>query len=102
MILAGGKIYPTEKQNEILASLETEIGRTLLRARLSSETVVEAFDRLSKKICEGVFDELIASMDIDGAEAYVQLAVKLLSRENILHKLQTELGETPCKTSPPR
>lgn len=101
MILAKGQIYPSEKQDEILSALRRNINDTLLTKKLSQETVIAAFDNLSRKISEGRFDRLIASIGIEGAEKYAQLAAKMLSRENIEHKIQTELGTTPDKTSPP-
>ncbi len=101
MILAKGKIFPSEKQDEILSVLETDINDTLLTKKLLQETVIAAFDNLSRKISEGRFDKLITSIGIEGAEKYAQIAAKMLSRENIEHKIQTELGTTPDKTSPP-
>ena len=101
MILARGRVFSSEKQNEILSSLETELNETLLRGALPQELVVNAFDTLAKRIAAGEFDSLIASLGIEHARHYTQLAAKMLSRENIMHKLKTELGGIADKTSPP-
>lgn len=101
MILANGRLYPSEQQNELLSSLEQKLNRTLENGSLSAEAVIAAFDRLSRRIVDGEFDLLISSLGAEGAERYAELAAKLLSRENIEHKIRTELPELPESTSPP-
>lgn len=104
MILAGGKVYPSEKQDGILDSLEEEINDTRMRKTLDMELVIEAFDKLSCKISNGEFDALIRGMNVENAGDYIDLAAKLLRREHIEYKIRTELGRdffTPKNTQPP-
>ena len=92
MIIAQGKIYDSALQNEILAGLENEINHTLAHKTLPKEKVINAVSALSRRIAAGEFDKQIAELPIDGAGQYKELAIKLLSRENIQFKLRTELG----------
>ena len=104
MIIAKGRLFETKEQDKILATLEEEINITLATKALAPETVINAVDKLCDKVKNGDFDELIASLPIDGAEHYKQIALKMLSRESIEYKLKTELGEdffTSFETSPP-
>lgn len=95
MILAHGKIYPSDAQDELLASLEHQINRTLEKGELKTETVIRAIDTLAGRIASGEFDPLIDSFAIDGAHGYAAQAAQLLSRENIEYKLKCELGSLP-------
>ena len=104
MILAKGKIYDSKQQDLILSNLESEINETRLIKSLSLPKVVAAVDRLGSLVDDGVFDEQIASLNIDGAERYIERVVLALKRENIEYKLKTELGENffdEYRTEPP-
>ena len=46
MILAGGRILDTDRQEELLDTLEDRINRTREQGELSPQTVIEAADRL--------------------------------------------------------
>ena len=92
MIIANGKLYDTSMQNTILENLGSEICKTLAQKTLSAETVVNAVDALNTKLKHGNFNKLIDSLPIDGVQRYKEMAIKMLSRENIEFKLKTELG----------
>ena len=95
MIFANGKILPTSEQNRVLNELEDRINETRAKEPLKTETVVNAIDALSRRIECGDFNDLIASLEIDNIDFYVAQAIKLLKRESIEYKLQTELGREP-------
>ncbi len=92
MILANGKRWESSMQSEILAGLEAKLNATLAGPPLEAETVVAAIDELGKRVAAGEFDERIAALQIDGAEQYKELAVRLLRRDNLEFMLRTELG----------
>lgn len=93
MILANGRQYETAMQDELLAGLEDRLNATLAGPRLEPETVIAAIDRLGRRVEAGVFDKQIAALQIDGAEQYREMAVRLLRRDNLEFMLRTELGE---------
>lgn len=92
MILANGKQYESSMQSEILAGLEAKLNATLAGPPLEPETVIAAIDALGRRVAAGEFDEKIAALQIDGAEQYKELAVRLLRRDSLEFKLRTELG----------
>ena len=92
MILANGKRWESSMQSEILAGLEAKLNATLAGPPLEAETVVAAIDELGKRVAAGEFDERISALQIDGAEQYKELAVRLLRRDNLEFMLRTELG----------
>ena len=104
MIIAKGKIYDSKQQDEILGNVENEITETLSSKSIDTETVISAVEKLCCKLKNGDFDDIINSLPIDGIDEYKKLAIRMLSRENIMLKLKTELGEDYLKTletSPP-
>ncbi len=92
MILAGGKQYETSMQSQLLAGLEDRLNATLAGPGLEPETVIAAIDSLGRKVEAGAFDKQIAALQIDGAEQYKEMAVRLLRRDHLEFKLRTELG----------
>ncbi|MBQ3841234.1 MAG: acyl-CoA reductase [Ruminiclostridium sp.] len=102
MILYGGKLYPTEKQSELLERLEMRINHTLIYGRLERETVLSALDSLAERIAIGEFDTLIAAVAPDDVWKYKQAAVTAMKRENLELRLSVELpdsiiaGRTGC------
>ena len=94
MILAGGQVYPSERQNEILERLEGWITPTLLRPPLQAETVIAACDRLAARLMAGEFDGMISRLGLDRLfqGEQVAAAVALMSRDSLEYKLATELG----------
>ena len=92
MILANGKRYESSMQGELLSGLAERLNATLAGPELEPETVIAAIDALGRRVAAGDFDKLIASLQIDGAEHYKQLAIRLLRRDHLEFKLRTELG----------
>lgn len=95
MIIAGGQIYPSEKQDEILSKAEAQINKTLAEKTLFPQIVIAAIDKLGHEIEQGVFDKQISSLPVDDPLHYKNLAVKMLSREFLEYKLACELGSIP-------
>ena len=93
MILAQGKIYETESQNEILEGLPEILSETLQNQTLDREVVIAAFDALSKKVKNGELNELLGTVELDGLQEYVEMAAKMMSREYLEYKISMELGE---------
>ena len=104
MILFGGKQYDSALQDELLAKLEPKLNAVLAGPPLEAETVVAAIDALGRRVQAGDFDSQIAALQIDGAEQYKAMAVRLLRRDHLEFKLHTELGAGFCPdflTEPP-
>lgn len=101
MILANGKLYPTDRQDEILSGLEECLNRTLAEQSLSPETVIAAIDRLGRRLDQGEFDLLLAQ--VEQADRYLVQIRPLLTREALEYKLRVELGAdaAPYRTAPP-
>ncbi len=102
MIIYGGKIYDSDCQDRLLSELEQKINGTLGK-KLDVDKVIAAIDALSKEIATGRYDDVFDKVPIDDPRRYKALAVAMLSRENVLYKMQTELGDTPQDyvTDPP-
>lgn len=102
MIIYGGKIYDSDRQTQLLSELEGRINNTLGK-RLDVNKVIDAIDALGKEIADGKYDDIFDKLPIDDPKRYKQLAVTMLSRENVLFKMQTELGAVPqdYETNPP-
>lgn len=95
MIIARGKIYPSEQQDRILAEAEGHINETIALKTLSAEVVISAIDRLGREIERGAFDDRINALPVDDPAHYKKMAVEMLSREFLEYKLKTELGRAP-------
>lgn len=100
MIIANGKIYPSNEQDRILNKIEAHINKTLAEKSLSSETVISAIDRLGREIERGEFDERIRTLPVDDPMRYKSMAVEMLSREFLEYKLAVELGNTVPQNTP--
>jgi len=92
VILANGTRYDSAMQDRILDGLGARLNQTLARPAPAAETVVAAIDRLGQRLAAGAFDAQIAALQIDGAEQYRELAIRLLRRDYLEFKLRTELG----------
>lgn len=103
MILANGITYASEKTDEVLAGIEAQLCHTLSRSPLDPMVVIEACDALSKRIKNGGYDTLIRELAAAGTLLPGQLEDVLLhmSRESLVFKLKTELGEAPDNVAPP-
>jgi len=93
VILANGITYDASSQNELLSSLPAKLSKTLSEDPLDSFVVIDAFDKLSKRIALGEFSDLISSIEMSGKNEYVDLAVRMMSREYLEYKLEVELGD---------
>ena len=94
MILAKGKLWKTEKQDEILSGLEAYINRVRATKTLERETVIRAVDQLGKRIANGEFDETIARFaDGEDAAYYKSMAVAAMNREALETRCALELGD---------
>ena len=93
MILFGGKIYPTDRQSELLGILEKRINRTLAFGNLDRETVISALDDLAVRIALGRFDKLIAGFAPDDVMKYKNAAITAMKRENLETRLAVELPD---------
>ena len=99
MILANGKRFDSSMQDSILEGLEARLNETLAKPAPKPETVFAAIDALGRRAAEGAFDGQIAALQIDGAEQYKELAVRLLRRDYLEFKVRTELGQDFCADS---
>ena len=103
MILFAGRLYPASEQPRLLDELEDRINGALARGRLSPETVVRAIDRLGNMLRAGELDDLIEQSGLSGYMEKAREFASLLSREYLVRKLNTELGEgffEPSETPP--
>lgn len=104
MILAGGERFDTGGQGRILDGLAARLDKTLSGPPLRAETVVAACDALGKKIAAGDYAAVIAGLGLENAQAQAEAAARLLSRESLEARLETELGmgwEEPEVLHPP-
>ncbi|MCQ2502719.1 MAG: acyl-CoA reductase [Saccharofermentans sp.] len=93
MILANGVVLETSEQNDLLNALPGKLNKTLMEEPLDPQIVIDAFDNLGKRIANGEFAELISSIEMSGKDEYIDLAVRMMSREYLEYKLKVELGE---------
>ena len=93
MILANGVVLETSEQNALLNALSGKLNKTLMEEPLDPQIVIDAFDNLGKRIANGEFADLISSIEVSGKDEYIDLAVRMMSREYLEYKLKVELGE---------
>ncbi len=104
MILAGGRILDTDRQEELLDTLEDRINRTREQGELSPQTVIEAADRLGTLIAEGAFDSFLEDWKLEGAEHYKNQIIQALDRKSLTYRWERELGSgswIPQREQPP-
>lgn len=94
MMLIEGEVLPSSMQNEILEGMEKRLNKTLMQSSLDSMCVVEACDQLSRRIEEGVYNDLIKEIDLDERllTEQVTMVVQLLRRESLLAMLACQVG----------
>ena len=97
MILINGNIVPSSMQNKILEELPSRLNQTLATQSLNPYWVIDACDKLSKKLANGDYHHLISSLPIDQNLVKEQLhtVIHMLKKESLLCKLHTELGPKP-------
>lgn len=94
MIIAFGKTFPSDRQDDILSQMENKINQTLSGNPLDIQKVIAAIEKLGKEIESGKYDDRISALPIDNPMKYKDLAVKMLSKDAVEEKLKTELGST--------
>lgn len=101
MMLIGGEVLPSSMQNEILESMEKQLNKTLMQSSLDPMCVVEACDQLSRRIEEGIYNDLINEIGLDERllTEQVTLVVQLLRRESLLAMLACQVGREHHKES---
>lgn len=99
MILIGGEILPSSRQNEVLTHMEKKLCKTLIKSPLDSMWVVEACDKLSRRIEEGMYNDLIKEIGLDERllTKQVNLVIQLLKRESLLAMLECHVGSQMAK-----
>ena len=90
MILANGRLFPSEAQSRIFEELSKKINQTRTEQSISCAYVTDALDRMSTRLAAGEFSE---RLEDDFLKAQVQFAAKMLSRESLMLKIRTELGD---------
>ncbi len=104
MIFANGMIYDSSEQKRILAAMERNINDTILHRPLNTETVIAAFDELSRRLKRGDFSLITQQIQMENLDEMIQTAVRMLRRSSMEYKVKTELGQRffePRLTGPP-
>ena len=93
MIYVKGKLWPSSRQDEILAGLEAYINRVRATKTLERDKVISALDALGRRVKDGAFDPLIAALAAgEKADRYKALAVRALNREALEERVRRELS----------
>ena len=99
MIFIKSKFFPSSRQDEILRGLEAYINRVRATKTLERERVILALDSLGRRVADGAFDSLIASLSAgEKAERYKALAIRFLSRDSLEERVRRELPD-PASTA---
>jgi len=93
MILANGKLFESEKSDEVISRLKDELPKTIAQPPLDPMVVVSACGALSESISSGAYTVMISQLIDTGIILPGQLesAISHMSRESLLFKLETEL-----------
>lgn len=105
MILSRGEILPPERTGEVLDQLRGWLAETFAGEPLDPLCVVEACDTLARQVAAGEYDTAVRFVTAGGGATREQIdsAIAFFSRESLLFKLKTELGEQnqPLRETPP-
>ena len=95
MILFQGQIYKDNKQDELISKLYDSALVTLKNKPLDPLIVINACDKLYKKVINHDFDDIILPLleTFDISYTYFLESAKNFSKEGLLTKLKIELGE---------
>lgn len=95
MNLVNGEVISQKQCKEVLKTLEKRIKKTLENPRLDPLLVVEACNCLASSLDKVQHEQLIVELGLPPqfAEEYINDAKIMLSRQYLLKKLETELGE---------
>ncbi|HPE27240.1 MAG TPA: acyl-CoA reductase [Saccharofermentans sp.] len=92
MILYKGELYKTENQDMLLNELFDSLTTTLSESRLDTETVINAFDRLSVELSNGNLNSIIEHVDYEDKETAIAMATRMMSREYLEYKVKVEFN----------
>ena len=95
MILFQGQIYKDNKQDELISKLYDSALTTLYNKPLDPLLVINACDKLYKKVINHDFDNIILPLleIFDISYSYFLESAKNFSKEGLITKLKIELGE---------
>ncbi len=94
MILYKGQIYENSKQEELIQSLKNDVYLPIIKGeKLCSETVINACDKLAKKVQSGEFDNIVKPfLNLFNVSKYqFENMVKLFTKEGLDYKCSVEL-----------
>ncbi|MBR2743298.1 MAG: acyl-CoA reductase [Clostridia bacterium] len=94
MILYRGKLYDNSRQSELIASLRDDLYAPLrCGGTLSPQTVINACDRLMRRVLDGEFDSVIKPFlnAFNVSEAQFNDMTALFSKEGLEYKCAVEL-----------
>lgn len=96
MILYQGSIYKNSEQSRLLKSLKEDSFETLKKPEgLNPKSVINACDKLTKKVIEGKFDDLIKPLLVEfdiPFETFSQYVMNF-TKESLEKKMRIELGD---------
>ena len=96
MILYKDEIYPNEKQDELISSLKEDMYLTLEKGEsLSYLTVIDACDKLYKRVINHEFDNIALPLlkSLNMPYSSLERYAKVFSKEGLLKKIDIELGD---------
>ena len=96
MILYKGEIYPNEKQDKLISSLKEDMYLTLEKGEsLSYLTVIDACDKLYKRVINHEFDNIALPLlkSLNMPYSFLERYAKVFSKEGLLKKIDIELGD---------
>lgn len=106
MNLVKGKILDSKECDNILDHLEQNIFNTLSEERLDAETVINACNKVVSDLDEAYYIEAMTELGIDESlsKSYINDMRRFFSKDSLLHRIKTELGDTlgnPVTFNPP-
>jgi len=96
MILYKGNVYENIKQQSLIESLYDDCLNTLSNpVKLETSDVIEACDKLTVKIMNGEFDDLIKPLleEFDIPNEYFHKYVSMFNKDSLVKKVAFELGD---------
>lgn len=96
MILYKGELLENNKQKELLDSLKDDCLETLSNTNLLEvDDVINACDKLAKKVKNNEFDNIIIPLldEFDIPYDYFKTYIKMFEKDSLIEKVKTELGE---------
>ncbi len=96
MNLVNGKFIDSKECDIVLDNLEQQIIDTLNKKRLSTETVINACDKLVTNLNEEFYIKSMSNLGIDESlgKSYINEMRRFFCKESLLHRMKVELGDT--------